>query len=154
MKTVPSTTIYCIAAFKLFKAITLLMVGLGALHLVHRDIAETLGKWAHEIHIDPESRHLHRFIEKAFNANPKQLKELAAGTFFYAGLLFTEGIGLLLRRRWAEYFTIIMTALFLPLEVYELIEKLTVTRVIVLIINAGIVWYLIERVRKSRSAKN
>jgi uncharacterized membrane protein (DUF2068 family) len=152
MKTAPSTTIYLIAAFKLFKAVMLFMVGLGALHLVHRDVAETLSTWAHEIHIDPESRHIHRVFERAFQANPKQLKEVAAGTFFYSALLFTEGIGLLLRRRWAEYFTIIMTALFIPLEIYELIEKLTLTRIVVLVINAGIVWYLVERVRKPKRA--
>jgi uncharacterized membrane protein (DUF2068 family) len=151
MKTAPSKAIYLIAAFKLFKAVMLLMVGLGALHLVHRDVAETLSKWAHEIHIDPESRHIHRAFERAFQANPKQLREIAAGTFFYSGLLFTEGIGLLLRRRWAEYFTIIMTALFIPLEVYEMIEKLTLTRVVVLVINSAIVWYLVDRLRKSKA---
>ena len=151
MKTAPSKTIYFIAAFKLFKAVMLLMVGLGAVKLVHLDVAEALTDWAHHIHIDPESRHLHRIFEKAFNANPKQLREIAAGTFIYSGLLFTEGIGLLLRRRWAEYFTIIMTALFIPLEIYEMVEKLTVTRVVVLAINSVIVWYLVNRIRKAKS---
>jgi len=151
MKTAPSKTIYFIAAFKLFKAVMLLMVGLGALHLIHRDVAEVLTNWAQHIHIDPESRHVHRIFEKAFQANPKQLKEIAAGTFFYSALLFTEGIGLLLRRRWAEYFTIVMTALFIPIEIYELVEKLTLTRVVVLIINSGIVWYLVRRIRKSKA---
>ena len=145
----PSKTIYLIAAFKLFKAVMLLMVGLGALKLIHRDVAEALTVWAHHIHIDPESRHIHRLFEKAFNANPKQLKEIAAGTFFYSAMLFTEGIGLLLRRRWAEYFTVIMTALFIPLEIYEIFEKPTLTRFVVLLINSGIVWYLASRLRKS-----
>ncbi len=153
MKTKPSTTIYLIAAFKLFKAVTLFMVGLGALHLIHKDVAETLSVWARHIHVDPESRHLHRLFEKAFNADPKQLKEVAAGTFIYSGLLFTEGIGLLLRRRWAEYFTIIMTALFIPLEIYEIFEKVSLTRVVVLAINSGIVWYLIDRLRKERKTE-
>ena len=67
--------------------------------------------------------------------------------------MFTEGIGLLLRRRWAEYFTIIMTALFIPLEIYELIERLTLTRVVVLVINSVIVWYLVERIRKAKSSE-
>jgi uncharacterized membrane protein (DUF2068 family) len=154
MKTAPSKTIYFIAAFKLFKAVMLFMVGLGALHLIHRDVAEALTNWAHHIHVDPESRHIHRIFEKAFQANPKQLKEVAAGTFFYSALLFIEGIGLLLRRRWAEYFTIIMTALFIPLEIYELIEKATLTRVVVLLINSGIVWYLVHRIRKSKGAED
>ena len=153
MKTAPSKTIYFIAAFKLFKAVMLLMVGLGALKLVHRDVAEALTNWAYHIHVDPESRHLHRIFEKAFNANPKQLKEVAAGTFFYSAMLFTEGIGLLLRRRWAEYFTIVMTALFIPLEIYELFEKPTLTRVVVLVINSAIVWYLASRVRKPEAAE-
>ena len=153
MKTAPSKTIYFIAGFKLFKAVMLLMVGLGALNLIHKDIAEALTNWAHHIHVDPDSRHLHRFFEKAFNANLKQLKEIAAGTFLYSGMLFTEGIGLLLRLRWAEYLTIVMTSLFIPLEVYELIEKPTITRVVVLIINSAIVWYLIDRLRKAKRAE-
>ena len=153
MKTRPSKAIYLIAGFKLFKAVMLLMVGLGAVKLIHRDVAEVLTNWAHHIHVDPESRHLHRVFEKAFNANPRQLKEIAAGTFVYSALLFTEGIGLLLRRRWAEYFTVVMTALLVPLEVYELIEKPTITRVVVLVINSGIVWYLISRLRQERASE-
>ena len=153
MKTAPSKTLYAIAAFKLFKAVSLLLVGMGALHLVHRDVAETLTTWAGYIHMDPEGRHAHVFFEKAFNASPKQLKEVAAGTFFYSGLLLTEGIGLLLRRRWAEYFTIIMTALFIPLEIYEIAEKFTPMRVVILIVNLAIVWFLVERVRKSKAAE-
>ena len=150
MKTAPSKTIYFIASFKLFKAVMLLLVGLGAVKLVHRDVAETLTAWASHIHVDPEGRRAHVVFEKAFNVSPRQLKEVAAGTFFYSGLLFTEGIGLLLRRRWAEYFTIIMTALFIPLEIYEIIEKFTPMRVVILTVNLVIVWYLANRIRKGK----
>lgn len=148
MRSAPSKTIFLIAAFKLFKAVMLFMVGLGALKLIHRDVAEALTNWAHHIHVDPDSRHLHRFFEKAFNADPKQLKEIAAGTFLYSAMLLTEGLGLLLRLRWAEYLTVIMTTLFIPLEIYELFEKPTITRVVVLLINSGIVWYLVSCLRK------
>src|SRR5690242_7572790 len=55
---------------------------------------------------------------------PNQLRALSVGTFIYAGLLATEGTGLLLRKRWAEYFTIITTAGFIPLGVYELSRHL------------------------------
>jgi uncharacterized membrane protein (DUF2068 family) len=47
---------------------------------------------------------------------------LSVGTFFYGGLFATEGIDLLLRKRWAEYFTIITTSLFIPLEIYEIVH--------------------------------
>ena len=153
MKTAPSKTIYFIAAFKLFKAVMLLLVGLGALHLLDRDVADTLTAWAGYVHLDPEGKHAHKVFEKAFDASPKQLKEVAAGTFFYSVLLFTEGVGLLLRRRWAEYFTVIMTAVFLPFEVYEILEKFTPVRVLILFVNVAIVWYLIDRIRKARTAE-
>ena len=149
MSTDPSKTLYLIAAFKLFKGMMLLLVGLGALHLVHRDVAETLTTWAGYIHLDPEGKRVHKVFEKAFDANPRQLRQIAAGTFFYTALLFTEGVpGLLLRRRWAEYFTALMTALFIPLEIYEIIEKFTPLRVVILLVNGVIVWYLLERIRK------
>ena len=153
MKTAPSKTIYLIAAFKLFKAVLLTLTGLAALKLIHQDIATTLTEWAHHIHIDPESRHLHRFFVKALNANPKQLEEVAAGTFFYAALCLTEGAGLLLRQRWAEYVTVVMTALFIPIEIYELVEKASITRVTVLMINIGIVWYLVRRLRQTMATE-
>jgi uncharacterized membrane protein (DUF2068 family) len=153
MKTAPSPTIYMIAAFKLFKAVLLTVTGLAAIKLIHQDVAGTLTEWAHHIHVDPESRHIHRVFEKAFNASPKQLKEIAAGTFFYAGLCLTEGTGLLLRQRWAEYVTVIATALFIPLEIYELVEKATLTRVVVLFINSGIVWYLLNRIRRAPASE-
>jgi uncharacterized membrane protein (DUF2068 family) len=78
------------------------------------------------------------------------LRELSAGTFFYAALLGIEGIGLLLRKRWAEYFTIITTGALLPLEGYELARHVTMVKVIVLLVNAAIVWYLVVQVRARR----
>ena len=152
MKTAPSTTIYLIAAFKLVKAVILTVTGLAAVHLIHQDVAEALSGWARQLHVDPDNHLIHRVFEKAFLATPKQLKEVAAGTFFYASLCLTEGIGLLLRRSWAEYLTVIMTALFIPLELYELAEKFTPVRLAVLFINIGIVWFLLARLRRERAA--
>jgi uncharacterized membrane protein (DUF2068 family) len=70
----------------------------------------------------------------------------------YAGVLLTEGVGLWLRQRWAEYFTVIVTASFVPLELYEIVRHVTVTRVIVLAVNLAIVGYLVARLRRERGA--
>jgi uncharacterized membrane protein (DUF2068 family) len=83
----------------------------------------------------------------AFAVSPKQLKDASVGTFVYAGLLLTEGTGLSLRKRWAEYFTIITTAGLIPLEAYEIHRHVTAITV-VLLINVAIVIYLIVRVRR------
>jgi uncharacterized membrane protein (DUF2068 family) len=69
------------------------------------------------------------------------------GTFLYAGLFATEGLGLLRRKRWAEYFTIVTTGGLIPLEIFELARHFTVTKLVVLFVNVLIVCYLVGRVR-------
>jgi uncharacterized membrane protein (DUF2068 family) len=146
-----TTPLILIALFKLVKAIMLIAVGVGAINLLHKDVAQTVAHWVDVLRVDPDNRFIHRIVAKIFNVTPAQLKAVSAGTFFYAALLSTEGIGLLLRKHWAEYFTVITTAALIPLEVYELIRHLTVAKVAVLIINIGIVWYLVLRLRKPRA---
>ncbi len=143
-----STTLLAIAIFKLFKGVLLLLVGIGALRLLHRDVGEVVSHWVDVLGVDPDNRYIHRLLSRAFAVSPKQLKEASVGTFVYAGLLLTEGTGLFLRKRWAEYFTIITTAGLIPLEVYEIHRHLTATKSVVLLINVAIVIYLIARVRR------
>jgi Predicted membrane protein (DUF2127) len=61
----------------------------------------------------------------------------------YALLEGTEAVGLWLQRRWAEYLTFVATALFVPYEIYELSEKITVIRVGALVVNVAILLYLL-----------
>ena len=81
------------------------------------------------------------------------LKAIGAGTFFYAALHAVEGVGLLLRRHWAEYLTILATGLLLPVEIYEVARKVSALRVAVLAANVVIVAYLVVKVRQQRRAK-
>ncbi len=61
----------------------------------------------------------------------------------YAGLFTWAAVGLWLMQRWGEYFAVVATSVFLPLEIYELSEKITVLRVVALSINvAAVVWLL------------
>jgi uncharacterized membrane protein (DUF2068 family) len=136
-----------IGAFKLVKALLLIAVAIGALKLLHRDVAGTVMHWIQVLRVDPDNHFVHGLLEKIFRVTPKQLKELSIGTFFYAGLFATEGVGLLLRKRWAEYFTIITTGGLIPLEIFELVRHFTVVKLIVTLINVLIVWYLAARVR-------
>ncbi len=145
-KTTP--TLLLIALFKLIKGILLLAVGIGVLKLLHRDIAQTVAHWVDILRVDPDNRLIHRLLTRILSVTPAQLRAASAGTFVYAGLLLTEGLGLLFRKRWAEYFTIITTAGLIPIEVYELTRRVSTAKVAVLIINVAIVAYLVRRVRK------
>jgi len=143
-------TLLLIAFFKLFKGVLLIAVGIGAPRLLHRNVADTVLGWVNILRVDPDNRFIHGALSRVLSISPKQLTETSIGTFIYAGLLLTEGTGLLLRKRWAEYFTIITTGGLVPLEIYELSRHVSVAKIVVLIVNAAIVGYLVIRVRRTR----
>lgn len=143
------TTLLLIACFKLVKGVLLVLVGIGALKLLRHNVADTVSRWVDILRVDPSNRFIHALISRLLRVSPRQLKAASVGTFVYAGLLLTEGTGLLARKRWAEYFTIITTAGLIPLEVYESSRHLTVAKVVVLLVNIAIVVYLVLRVRRT-----
>jgi uncharacterized membrane protein (DUF2068 family) len=75
--------------------------------------------WINVLRVDPDNRLIHGLLTKVLWVSPNQLKALSAGTFIYAGLLLTEGTGLLLRKTWAEYFTTITIAGLISLELRD-----------------------------------
>ncbi|MEU4341380.1 DUF2127 domain-containing protein [Nocardia sp. NPDC023852] len=92
-----------------------------------------------------QSRIVHLIVE-AFSLSNTTLLWTAIGIFGYAGLQMVEAIGLWLVRRWGEYFAVVATSLFLPLEIYELTEKVTALRVGALVVNiAAVVWLLYSK---------
>ena len=138
-------TLLLIAIFKLFKGLLLTLTGIGLLSLLHKDVAAVVLQLATALNVDPDNRVIQGILVKLWGVNDRKLEAISAGTLFYAALLTTEGVGLLMRQTWAEYFTIITTALLIPLEVYELIQHFTVTRVLILVVNLLIVAYLVVR---------
>jgi uncharacterized membrane protein (DUF2068 family) len=141
-------TLRLIALFKLLQGVSLLGVGLGAVLLLRRDVADVVTTWVTELDLDPENRAVTWLFQHVGMAQPHTLKALSIGMFCYAALLLTEGTGLLWRRRWAEYLTVLVTASLIPVEVYEVVKHMTAMRLVVLGINGAVVWYLIRRVRR------
>jgi uncharacterized membrane protein (DUF2068 family) len=137
-----------IGLFKLVKGVALLILGFSLLRLLHRDVAATTLHWIEVLRVDPDNRFIHRALARVFRVTPKQLRELSVGTFFYAGIFLTEGTGLLTRKHWAEYMTLISTGLFIPLEIYEILRHFTWMKVAVTIINVVIVVYLAARINR------
>lgn len=146
-KSSSSLVLVLIGLFKLVKALLLVLVGIGAIKFLHKDLAAAVMHWVQLLRIDPDNALVHPILAKIFRVTPKQLRELSVGTFLYAGLFMTEGLGLLLRKRWAEYFTIFTTGGLIPLEIYEMSRHFTVAKVVVTLVNILIVWYLAARVR-------
>jgi uncharacterized membrane protein (DUF2068 family) len=140
--------LFLIGLFKLAKGLSLLIIGFGLLKLLHHDIAEVTQHWVEVLRVDPDNRFIHAALVKIFRVTPKQLKELSVGTFVYSAIFLTEGTGLLRRKHWAEYMTLISTALFVPLELWEIYRHFTLLKLAVTLVNILIVWYLAFRLKR------
>ena len=122
-------------------------VGFGALRLLHADVSVLVTSWADRLNIDPQNRYIGAALSRLLSADTRSLVAISVGSFIYAALLLTEATGLWLRRRWAEYFTIIVTGSFIPLEIYEVSRRVTATRLTAIALNVVIVLYLMRRLR-------
>lgn len=90
---------------------------------------------------------LGRQLDHILNLNPGTISVLLALAVLYAAVEWTEAIGLWKEKRWAEYLTVIATAGFLPLEIRELLHRVTVLRVAALIVNVALLVWLVRNKR-------
>lgn len=142
-----------VALFKLLKASLLILAGIGILKLVHTDPVAQLDHWVAKVGLDPGGRWINHLIDRVTNIPPHRIRELGVGTFIYAGLFLTEGIGLWMLKRWAEWFTVIATGSLIPIECYELYRHPNLVKVLVLVLNVGIVVYLAYRISRESQAR-
>jgi uncharacterized membrane protein (DUF2068 family) len=137
-----------IAAFKLLKGLALVALGIGALKLLHKDVEAIVVHWITIFQVDPHGHYMRLLLAKLSILDDRRLKELSIGTFIYSAIFLTEGVGLALGKRWAEYFTIITTSSLLPIEVYELGKHASIGKGVALVINLAVVVYLILELRR------
>lgn len=141
-----------IGIFKLVKGALLLAFGLGALSLIHKDAAEVVRHWAHVFQVDTDSKFVQTWLVEIGLVQQRDLKLVVTTSLFYSALLSTEGMGLLMEKVWAEYLTSIITASFIPIEIYALVRHTTVLRVGLLLANVLVVAYLVFRLGQRKRA--
>jgi uncharacterized membrane protein (DUF2068 family) len=145
-----------IAAYKFLQAFLFVLIGLGARHLLHKDVGDELAALVDRLHFNSEPRLLDFLLAKAELLNDPLLLRIGAAAFSYAALSLAEGIGLYLEKAWGEYLTLVITASFLPFELFEVMQRLTWTRIGLLAINSLVFIYLLkfvsDRTRMRRQA--
>jgi uncharacterized membrane protein (DUF2068 family) len=139
-----------IAAFKFFKAALLVALGVGAFRLLHKDVARVVECWIGELGLDPANHFLDVILAKASTLGPAQIRKLGLGSFLYAGLFLTEGAGLWLLKRWAEWMTVIITGSLVPIEIYAIHRHPSPFKWVTFAVNVAIVVYLIYHIRGQR----
>jgi uncharacterized membrane protein (DUF2068 family) len=142
-----------IALFKIGKGALLFLVGFSLLFLNGRDTwMDKISDW-----VDAEILLGHTKMV-AFLLN--KLQDVLAGgqlratgflALFYCCVLMTEGIGVYLQMRWAEFLMIFATAALIPLEVRHLWHRQSVAAVVILLVNCFIVWFLYRVLKRDKS---
>jgi len=139
-----------IAAYKLLKAVALLLVAFSAFGLVGQSHLQSLSDWIMGLPIHHGHGFLVRMIDKLFELGPRKFVAIGAAACVYAAVFMVEGWGLWREKRWAEYLTVVVTASLIPLEAWEILRHLTWLKVLALVVNVAIVLYLIALLRRPR----
>src|SRR5581483_24507 len=146
------TLMRALAVERAIRCVILLLVAAGVFkvtgsrerlrHAFEQDLP-LLKPLANQIGFNPDNSKIVHHIAHAFSLSSSTLTWIAIGLTAYAVIELIEAIGLWLVARWGEYFAVVATSVFLPLEVYELTEKVTALRVTAFLINVvAVVWLL------------
>ena len=141
-----------IALFKMFKGLFLLSLGVSLLFLNSRTLwMDSISDWATDELLVVHSRGLYYLLNQLQHAlSGGHLRATGLLALFYSAVLFTEGIGVYLQKRWAELLMVFATSALIPLELHHLFVKPGVTATIILIVNCFIVWFLYRVLRRER----
>jgi len=115
----------------------------GALMKVFNSYLPALEPLAYKFGVDLEESGPVRLIQQAFTARHSTLLLVAVGILAYGALEMIEAYGLWFKKRWGEYVAAVATSLFVPLEIHEIIAKVTWLRVGALILNVFAIGYLL-----------
>ena len=136
-----------IAGYEAAKGVLILLVGLGLLGLIHRDVQEAGEELVRHFHLSPSSHYPRIFLELTAKVTDGWLWGLALGAMLYASLRFAEAYGLWHGKAWAEWLGAISGAIYVPFEVVEMSRKITALRIASLVVNLLVVGYLLSTLR-------
>lgn len=131
-----------VAVFEFIKGFSVLLIGLGLLSLIHRDVQEAAQNFLKTLHLDPAWHWCKVLLVSASTMDDVRLRRLAVLAFAYAVFRIVEAYGLWYEYLWAEWLAVISATIYLPLEIEHLRTNATAAGVCVLLANLVIVAYL------------
>jgi len=147
----PSRLLPILAVERTLRAVILVGVGLILLTHAHTDWTDLARRFAEQVGLDPSRNQTGRLISRLAGFAPRQAQRDGAIAIAYGVLEAVEGYGLLRRRSWGEYLTVVSTGLLLIPEVQELLKHPTGLKVGGLALNVVIVIYLVIRLVRRRT---
>ena len=139
-----------IAIFEACKGVVVLIAGFELLGFLNRDNQEFAEELIRHLHLDPAGHYAKLFITTMAQESDAQLMAFAAFAALYAAVRFAEAYGLWHERRWAEWLAALSGGVYIPVEIYELIQRVTWLRSTTLVVNVLIVAYMVRLLAETR----
>lgn len=134
-----------VATLEFAKGVLVLLAGLGALTLVHRDVWDVAESLLRILHLDSHRHYAQVFLRLASDATDARLWAIAGIASAYSCLRFLEAYGLWNQRPWAEWIALISGSLYLPFEIHELVRHPRPIPFAIFLLNLGIVLFMLYR---------
>jgi uncharacterized membrane protein (DUF2068 family) len=141
-----------IALFKFLKALLLIGTGYGVHLLLKQELLERLRLWTASLTDSFAQRMLLQALSWAEGLGTKRIHIVMGVTLGYTAVVLVEGIGLWMRRAWAEWFTVIATASLIPFELWEVMVRPPDRKLaagVTVLLNAAVVVYLVWLLRRT-----
>jgi uncharacterized membrane protein (DUF2068 family) len=136
-----------VALFEAAKGALVLAAGLDLLSLVGRDVKAFAERLIKHSHLNPASHYPRIFVDAASRVTDANLWMFAGAAVLYSAVRGVEAYGLWRERRWAEWFALVAGALYVPIEIYELIQHVSWIKIGILVSNLAIVAYMAYALR-------
>ncbi len=144
------TGVRAVAVVEGVKAAIVLLAGFGLLALIHRDVQEVAETLVRHSHLNPASKYPKIFLDAANKVTDGTLWLFAGLAALYALVRAIEAYGLWNERRWAEWFALASSAIYLPVEVYEMWPRFGWVKFSIFLTNIIVVLYMAYALRHSR----
>ncbi len=137
-----SVALRTVAMFDVTKAAIVLLLGCGL--FMHKNLDDVAECVVQVLHVNPEGKLSNLFFELASHSSDRNLWVLALGTLAYASVGLTEAYGLWREREWAQWFSLLSTALYLPPELYWMLRDPNWLKCAVLVTNIAIFLFMLS----------
>lgn len=142
-----------VALYKFVQTAVLIALGLATMRLVRPEAVASFEQWVQDLPVGSVQHIAERFLNW-ISGPTNRVVILVAALFGYALLFLVEGVGLWLKKRWAEWLTVIATGLLIPPEIYECIGHPSRMLFLLLAVNIAVVWMLAKRLQHELSRKD
>ena len=142
-----------VAVYEAAKGALVLLAGFGLLSLMQQDLQYYAEQLVAHLHLNPAKGYPRIFIDAMTNVTDIRLLLFAVFALVYTAVRWIEAYGLWLGKRWAEWFAVASGGIYVPAEVYEIMRGVTLTKIMLLIVNVCIVAYLIYVLLRSKGSR-